>query len=49
MIPLPTKISDDPNCKAGSALKNQLNRGKGFQELMERLKTVLEDSEKSKK
>jgi len=47
MIPLPTKIRDDPNCKPGSPSKNKLKNGKG-QELMERLKTVLKESEKPK-
>ena len=45
MIPLPTKINQ--NCKPGSPLKNKLKNGKG-QELMERLKTVLKESEKPK-
>ena len=47
MIPLPTKIIDDPNCKPGSPSKNKLKNDKG-QELMERLKTVLKESEKPK-
>ena len=47
MIPLPTRISDDPNCKPGSLSKDKLKNGKG-QELMERLKAVLKESEKPK-